>query len=320
MTERKIVVTGATGGIGRRLEDALARRGHDVAPIGHADLELDHDDAVANLAPHLGSDVVVVHLAARHPFDPAMTTSAERRALLETNVHGTMRVLEACRDRGAARVVFASTVEVVGAADPGDADAGGAAAREVDETSRLRPPSDFAVTKLAGEDHLRVLHEEAGIPFVALRLGAVYGPRMPVRAGITSYLADAAAGRPVSLERPADDPVDVVFVDDAVAALVLAVESSACGVLAVTDGGRHRVIDLARAALVAAGGADDPVDGPGGGPTRRPRLVTRIDRARHELGYEPRVSLAEGANQVVAWLRAPPHEPPSRPRVLRSRS
>lgn len=316
MSERKVVVTGTSGRIGRHLEDALARRGHDVVPLGHADLELDRDDAVGALAPHLGKNVVVVHLAARHPFDPASTTAAERRALIDTNVHGTMRVLEACRDRGAARVVFASTVEVVGGGElRGAADPGGATPAEVDETSHLRPLSDLAVTKLAGEDHLRVLHEEAGIPFVALRLGAVYGPGMRARSGITSHLADAAAGRPVVLERPADDPVDVVFLDDAVAALVLAVESSWCGIVAVTDGARHRAIDVARAALAAAGRADEDVvawesaaGGEGPAPraeaaARRPRFHTRIDRARRELGFAPQVSLGDGAAQAVAWLR-----------------
>jgi nucleoside-diphosphate-sugar epimerase len=79
----------------------------------------------------------------------------------------------------------------------------------------------------------------------------------------------------------------------------------------VTDGGRHRAIDLARAALVAAGRERDEVAEParrGDAPTAsdvpRPRVHTRIDRARRELGYEPRVSLAEGAARTIAWVRA----------------
>jgi nucleoside-diphosphate-sugar epimerase len=162
----KIVVTGATGRLGRALVPALRARGHEVVAFGHGDpatiggvIELDRDDGLAPLSEQLGADVVVAHLAAHRAVDAPATTASERLALVETNVLGTMRLLEACRDHGAARIVL------VEAEDPS-------------------PMTDLRATELARADVLRVLRDETGIPGVIVRA--------PRGAGASSGAAIAA--------------------------------------------------------------------------------------------------------------------------------
>ena len=127
----KAVVTGATGHVGRYAVDALVRAGYEVVavsrsgaapelPFGRAErtavarglaVDVMQDSAVGLLAPELSSESVLIHLAAWHPEQTAMTGSAERRRLIESNVHGTLRVLEAARPACVSAVVYASTAE-----------------------------------------------------------------------------------------------------------------------------------------------------------------------------------------------------------------
>ena len=113
----KVVVTGATGHLGTYTVAGLAALGHEVIaasrsgalpalPFGAQQhggsvraiaLDLTRDDAVAALAAELAPNAVLVHLAAYHPEATAATTARDRSALLDTNVHGTMRALEAAR-------------------------------------------------------------------------------------------------------------------------------------------------------------------------------------------------------------------------------
>lgn len=195
----KVVVTGATGRLGRHVVPVLRGVGHEVLALGHGDpatggdvIDLDRDGGLEHLRAQLGPEVVVIHLAARTPIDPARTVAADRRALVYTNVHGTLRVLEACRDHGAALIVFASTLEV----EPVNV----AVAHRAGV--HRAPTSDFVATKLAGEDHLRVLELEAGIPSVIVRFPDLGAP--DARARAAAELTAAVAGAQVVRGDPPD--------------------------------------------------------------------------------------------------------------------
>lgn len=202
----KIVITGATGHLGRHVTHRLAGAGHTVvaasrsgavpaAPFGRAAIEGDRvtplrldvgDDACVDaLTPHLGPEVALVHLAAWHPPATASTTLDDRRALIETNVMGTMRVLEAARRAKIAAVVYASTFEVYGDTE-GD----------LTEASRVRPVTDYGATKLSGENHLVSFSaEEGGVRYVALRMPAIYGPGELTSRALPNFVRAVAAGR-----------------------------------------------------------------------------------------------------------------------------
>jgi nucleoside-diphosphate-sugar epimerase len=175
----RVLVTGATGQLGEELVARLLEGGHEVVAVSRSGacahphgrleslrLDLAREDAVARLQPHLRPDSAIVHLAASKPLAP--TGAEQRAALLEQNVFGTLRVLEAARRErgGASVVVYACDAEVYGSSRPGEL---------LDEEAFLRPASDYAASKLSGEDHLFAFEFEEQVRCVSLRFGSFYG-------------------------------------------------------------------------------------------------------------------------------------------------
>jgi nucleoside-diphosphate-sugar epimerase len=311
----KVAVTGATGHLGRHLVHHLAASGHDVAafsrsgavpalPFGSSEprssvralaVDLQSDAAVARLAPELGADVAVVHLAAWHPPATASTGPAERRTLLEVNVHGTLRLLEAVRRAGGARcVVYASTFEVYAELEGGQ--------REIHESWRRAPRTDYGATKLAGEDHCLVFADEENVRTVSLRMPAVYGPGESTPRALPNFLHAVAHDRRPTVHGDGGDLRDQLHVRDAAAALALAIDANAVGAYNVADGALHSIAELARTAMELADMA--------GAPETKPRVKPRcdyhmsIERARLDLGFTPRVALRAGMAEQLAWIRA----------------
>jgi nucleoside-diphosphate-sugar epimerase len=216
----RILVTGASGFVGRALSAQLLRRGHDVAALVRREgsqpprtrpLSGDLGDS-ARLAALLETERpdCVVHLAAE------IASQRSERKLHEVNVDGTARLLAACASLGGAsqagpRIVFASTV-VTG-------DAQGAL---LSEDRPLPVQTPYGRTKQEGER----LVLESGLPSVMLRPSHVYGPG-------GWYVHELIA----QLRRPGRFAVigsgrnlwDVVYVDDVAAAFVLAIESAPPG-------------------------------------------------------------------------------------------
>jgi nucleoside-diphosphate-sugar epimerase len=153
----KVVVTGGTGQLGRRVVDGLVAAGHTVVAASRArgsffrlgpdvralNVDITDDVCVNVLAPELDSGTALVHLAGYPPSGPSAGPS-ERALYVETHVLGTMRVLDAARGRGVAVVVYAS------------------AAASLD--------TDHAVTKRAGEDHVFAFGAEENVRVVSLAL------------------------------------------------------------------------------------------------------------------------------------------------------
>jgi nucleoside-diphosphate-sugar epimerase len=310
-----VVVTGATGHLGRYVVDELARTGHDVVAVSRRGqlpdrpfgapapatetsvhscaADLTDDRAVDVLAAALSGASGLVHLAAWHPPATAASTAADRRALIEGNVLGTQRVLDAVRAAGGVPVVvYASTFEVYGAPPrPGP----------VDEDCPPSPVTDYGATKLAGEDHLFAFAAEEGVRTLALRLPAIYGPGERVSRALPNFLRAVARGdRPV-VQGDGRDRRDQVHGRDAAWAFVEALQRGPGGAYNVSDGAPHTILELAETALRVAGMT--------GGPERRPAAKPpldfhmNIDKARRDLGFRPAISLESGMAQQLAWLR-----------------
>ncbi len=304
----KIVITGATGHLGRYTTFTLAQAGHEVvalsrsgtmpkAPFGFVEgagrirpgkLDIDSDACIATLEAELGPDVALVHLAAWHPPATAATSAADRLRLIETNVYGTMRVLEAARKQrgGVARVIYASTFEVYGALESDG---------PISEATRTTPLTDYGATKLSGEDHLISFGAEENVLVVALRLPAIYGPGEHTPRALPNFLKQVASGTRPVIQGDGSDLRDEVHARDAARAILCALTSREGGIFNISDGQSHTIRELASTALEVSGMPGQPTFAPAAKPKRDYHMV--IDRARTVLGYEPSVTLRDGMRE-----------------------
>lgn len=308
----KAVVTGATGHVGRYAVDALVRAGYEVVavsrsgqvpelPFGRAErsgvvrglaVDVTEDSAVSLLAPELSSASVLVHLAAWHPEQTASTGAGERRVLIECNVHGTMRALEAARQSSVSAVVYASTFEVYGDVQESP----------ITESTRLTPITDYGATKLSGEDHLLAYAYEEKKRVVALRMPAIYGPGEKTPRALPNFLGAVARGELPTLQGDGSDLRDQLHVADAAHAILLAARGEAQGIFNISDGRGHAIRELAEVALKAANIPGSPRQVERAKPRRDYHMS--IEKARRELGFEPQVTLELGMAEQLAWLRS----------------
>jgi nucleoside-diphosphate-sugar epimerase len=310
----KLVVTGATGHLGQYVVDRFARAGVEVVaisrggqspgrpfganiaarplPIRPLAADLTADAAIDLVAAELGPGAGLVHLAAWHPPATAETSAADRRALIETNVVGTQRVLDAVRIAGGAEiVVFASTFEVYGPP----------ATTPIGEDSPLSPHNDYGVTKLSGEDHLFAFAAEERIRALALRLPAIYGPGETVARALPNFLRAVVRGARPVIYGDGSDRRDQIHAADAALAIERAVATGDTGAYNVSDGLPHTIRDLALTAMEVAGMPGDPESRP----RQKPRVDfhMNIEKARRILGFEPAVVLETGMAEQLRWLR-----------------
>jgi len=316
--EGVVAVTGGAGFIGSHLVERLLAQGRRVLCLDNFDPFYPRSWKERNLAAASGhprfrlveADVrrrqqlraalegagveAVVHLAAR----PGVRPSFRRpQAYLRTNVLGTLNVSWLCRRLGVRRLVLGSSSSVYG---PGEG--------PLDEESPCRPLSPYGASKLAAEAVAAACAGD-GLTVLALRLFTVYGPRQRPDMAIGRLAAALLRGRPVTLYGNGLVRRDFTYVDDAVEGLLRALEAPCAGFQAVNVGtGRPASLREVLALLETLLGRRAvlrlrPL--PQGEP---PLTWAGLARARLLLGYEPRVSLAEGLQRYLDWLREGSHD------------
>lgn len=201
MNQRKILVTGADGFIGSHLTEMLVRQGYDTrALVMYNSLNswgwLDH--APQDVAGHfevIAGDIrdphgvdeamrgvdIVLHLAALIAI-PFSYHSPD--AYVQTNVTGTLNILQAARRHGTARIVSTSTSEVYGTAQ----------FVPITEEHPLNAQSPYAATKVGSDQMALSFHRSFETPVAVLRPFNTYGPRQSARAVIPTIISQIAAG------------------------------------------------------------------------------------------------------------------------------
>lgn len=229
-----ILVTGADGFIGSHLTEALVRAGHQVRAfvfynsfnywgwLDHAPPDIkdalevfagDIRDPYGVKSAMSGCDAVL-HLAALiaipYSYDSPDT-------YIDTNVKGTLNVLQAARELGVRRVVHTSTSEVYGTAR----------FVPITEDHPLQGQSPYSASKIAADQLAYSFHASFGLPVVIARPFNTYGPRQSARAVIPTVISQIASGtRKVKLGAIAPTR-DFNYVKDTVAGFIAALESDA---------------------------------------------------------------------------------------------
>jgi nucleoside-diphosphate-sugar epimerase len=301
MAEAPILVTGSNGLIGHALVRRLLADGRPVVATDQRPADgLDIPTIVLDLRDRLAIDVLVARHRPRAivhtgglsgpmvaPNDPAL--------VFDVNVGGTVNVCEAARRHGVGRLIFLSSITAYGD-QPDD--------REVTEATPLLATEPYGASKVAGEAVLRAF-SRYGVEGTSLRLGGVYGPRRTTDCLIRLMLENALAGVPTRIGYGAGWQRQYVFVDDAVDAILLAVETRGLPLPAynVTAGTSIPLEDVAAAARQAVPTVDATF-APGTHPFDN--RVGRLDiaAAGRDLGYRPKTSLVEGIRAYAAWLKS----------------
>jgi UDP-glucose 4-epimerase len=309
----KALVTGGGGFIGSNLVRALLERGDDVRVLDNfstgsranlagldSDVQLVEGDLRSYERVHAavrGAEVVF-HQGAlpsvpRSVQDPLTTTAV--------NVEGTLNVLLASRDEGVRRIVNASSSSVYGNT--------GELPRV--ETQAPDPISPYAVAKLAAERFCTSFSRVYGMEIVSLRYFNVFGPRQDpssqYAAVVPRFISAIADGEPVTIHGDGEQSRDFTFVDNVVAANLLASDAAKIGgeILNVATGASVTVNALADAigALL-----DRPVE-----KTYEPAREAdvraswaNVAEAERLLGYEPQVDFAAGLHKTADYLLGQP--------------
>lgn len=303
---RTVLVTGATGFLGRPLVRALASRadttvlavsrgGGQVGPVVVDSLDLSSREATFAWSDGTSRENkskldAIVHLAAVLP--PSFDSDEAERSF-DANVGLTRNALElAVRDEAA--FVYAAGTAVYGSV-PG---------APATEDAPVQPSDPYTLAKYVGERLGEMAHARAGIPVSVLRIAAPYGPGQRARTVIRIFLEAALASKDVTYHGTGSRTQEFTHVDDVVAALLAALDSRASGLYNVAGGEPVSMRDLAQQALAAVPGSTSRVLASGRpDPQESYRAAFSSEKARRDLGWVPRVSLADGLARVAVALR-----------------
>ncbi len=304
----RILVTGGAGFIGSHTVDALiAAGGHQVSILD--DLSAGKRGQVNPQASFTQADLrdaaavkgviarerpeAIVHLAAqmdvrRSVADPPFDA--------QVNLVGFLNLMEAAREQGLKRVIFAST---------GGAIYGEQEVFPCDEDHPRRPVSPYGVAKFATEAYLFFYKVQYGIDYVALRYANVYGPRQDPHgeAGVVAiFCGRILEGQPCTIYGDGGQTRDYVYVGDVVRANLAAIQSAVSGAFNIGTGVETDVNQLYRALADAAGSKAAPKHGPARAGEQRRSVITAA-RAARELAWTPQVTLGDGLARTYSFFK-----------------
>lgn len=320
---KKVLVTGADGFIGSHLTEALVRQGYDVRAFvfynsfnSQGWLDQCGSDVKGKFEvfagdvrdPHgvrtamQGCDAVL-HLAALIAI-PYSYHSPD--TYVDTNVKGTLNVVQAARDLGLGKVIITSTSEVYGTAK----------FVPITEDHPLQAQSPYSASKI-GADHVAMsFHASFGTPVSIVRPFNTYGPRQSARAVIPTIITQIATGKR-QIELGAVHPTrDFNYVADTVSGFIALLNSDQ-GVGEVINIGSNFEISIGDTARTIAEVMETEIEILTDSQRLRPekseveRLWASNDKARELLGWQPKYGGLEGFRrglaETVAWFSQPEH-------------
>jgi NAD dependent epimerase/dehydratase len=317
-TLRKILLTGAGGFIGSHLAEELVRRNFEVRAFVHynalgsqgwldaspAEIRKQLDVFAGDIRDPNGVRTAmkgcdaVLHLAALIAI-PYSYHSPD--TYVETNIRGTLNVLQAARDMDVSHVLHTSTSEVYGTAQ----------FVPITEDHRLQGQSPYSASKI-GADQLALSFERSfGTPVTVVRPFNTYGPRQSARAVIPTIITQIAAGQRAIKLGSIHPTRDFNFVADTIGGFLAALETKA-GVGEVINIGNGFEISIGDTARLIAELMDAKIEIEQDAVRLRPersevdRLWASNAKAQKLLGWSPRLAgidgLRKGLEQTISWF------------------
>ena len=319
LRDKKVLVTGADGFIGSHLVEQLQAEGAKVRAFvcynsfnswGWLDSltreQLDRIEIVSGDVRDAGcvetavrGCEVVLHLAALIAI-PFSYLAPE--AYVDTNIKGTLNVLQAARKANVARLVVTSSSEVYGTARH----------VPIDEKHPFQGQSPYSATKIGADRLAEAFHRSFSTPVIIARPFNTYGPRQSARAVIPTIITLLLSGSSEIRLGNLHPTRDLTFVKDTVEGLLAltACDAAVGQEVNIATGQEISIRDLAgqliqqinpQAQLIEDQERIRPKD------SEVERLVGCTKKLQSLTGWRPRYSLAEGLAETIAWLRVPAH-------------
>ncbi len=238
------------------------------------------------------SELVIYHLAAQ----AGVRKSWGREFFIYTrdNIEATQNLLEWAEKRGNVKnFVYASSSSVYGIPK---------VLPMVENKTVPVPHSPYGVTKLAGENLVRLYAANMGLPAVSLRFFTVYGPRQRPDMAFNRFIRAGLQGKPIGIFGTGEQTRDFTFVDDIVRGLILAENCTNGSVMNLGGGNR---VTLLHAVSTLSKLMDSPLDLLFQESKKGdvPDTWASSDLAGKKLGWAPEFSLEEGLSREISWLK-----------------
>lgn len=309
----QILVTGGAGFIGSHLSERLLNEGHEVICIDNFNDHYDPQIKRRNIEPLLNNrnftlfegDIldmqflqqifqtseinIIVHLAARAGVRPSI-----HKPLIyqQVNVQGTTHVLEMARQFKIEKFIFGSSSSVYGQNrkipfsedDPVD-----------------HPISPYAATKKACELICYTYHHLYKLPITCLRFFTVYGPRQRPDMAIHKFTNNIYHDKNISIFGDGNSIRDYTYITDIIDGILKSIEF--CAGYHIYNLGESKTIELRQLIDLIASclGKEPRIEFLPVQPGDVPITYADISKAKRELGYHPKIEIAQGIEKFVAW-------------------
>ncbi len=306
----KSLVTGGAGFIGSNLVDELVGLDHEVIVIDDLSTgQLSNLDKVKNKIKFINIEISndkesihqyfknvdwVFHMTGRADIVPSITNP---NSYFQSNVKGTLNILEASRKAKIKKFIYASSASCYGIPER----------YPTDEKSKIDPQYPYALTKLLGEQLVIHWAKVYGMPNVSLRFFNAYGPRSRTTgvygAVFGVFLAQKLSGKPLTIVGDGNQTRDFVHVYDVVNAIIIAAQK----------GEQREIYNVANGKEISVNSIADIIGGNKVCVPKRPgepdRSMADITKIKTQLNWQPRISIKEGIEMLLKnidnWKDAP---------------
>lgn len=293
--DSKILVTGATGFLGKRLVTKL--RGMNLNVVA-ADLQatneivsLDVRDKESVITVFESSKPeIVVHLAAINDNNPNFDRPYD---LFVNNIYGTLNICEAATRFGVRKIVFPSSTSIYGNVQDQDL--------PISEMTRTQPLTPYATSKICEEMLVRDYTRRTNTKAIVFRFSIIYGPEQKHANIIEQFMRKAISSNPIELLGEGSHTREFLYVEDAIDALLAGTNTSSLpyDTFLISTGKPIKLRQLAEKIVSMTDHA--PIQTKGSGQIFSQHYD--VSRAMANLDWEPRVSLDDGLSMMLEWVR-----------------
>jgi UDP-glucuronate 4-epimerase len=310
---RRYLLTGAAGFIGSRVGELLLNQGAEVVGVDNLneayDVRLKHWrlerlQRYKNFSFHrldiCDRQAIAALFAAHNSFDAVINLAARAGVpysvsdpwiYFETNVTGTLNLLDACQRFGVRKFIMASTSSLYGISNP-------MPFREDADTSR--PLSPYAASKKAAEALCYTYHHLYHLDVTVFRYFTVYGPAGRPDMSLFRFCQWIAEGRPLRLYGDGSFSRDFTYVDDIAQGTILGLRPLGFEIINLGSDQPHTMMEAIRL-LERALGRQAHIEYLPPQAVDMPATWADITKARELLGWQPQVTLEEGLERLVNW-------------------